>query len=363
MRVLRWSSRAAWLGLLAMVGAVGCSGGGDSGGKRIIILNNGNSPFWDAARVGMEEAAKDFQLDKAGLRATFEDNDATPKGQLDKLRQFASQDDIAAIAVSAIDARNDAIANQLRKLRDEGVKVITVDSDLDRERARNARFAFIGTDNLVGGRELGVCAKHLDPDGGGYVTFVGRTGAQNAIERVKGFGEGAGRKFKLLDNMEDKNDRPKAKANVRQALAKHPDDLKVVVGIWSYNAPAIASVVGDLSRERRRALTVVTFDAEPGAITAMADGHIDAMVVQNPYEMGYQGVRLMKALVEDDQATIHKMLPNLGKPDGDIYDTGLKVVVPDDNKALKSKMFQKTTQFLTLSEFRQWLAKYNLRGS
>jgi ribose transport system substrate-binding protein len=363
MRALRWSSGLAWVGLLAIIAAGGCSGGSDGGGKRIIILNNGNSPFWDAARVGMEEAAKDFKLEQAGLRAAFEDNDATPKGQLDKLRQFASQADIAAVAVSAIDARNDAIADQLRKLRDKGVKVITVDSDLDRDRCRDARFAFIGTDNLVGGRELGVCAKYLCPDGGGYVTFVGRRGAQNAIERVKGFGEGAGSKIKLLDNMEDKNDRPKAKANVRQALAKHPDDLKVLVGIWSYNAPAIASVVGDLPKEKRRALTVVAFDAEPGAITAMDDGHIDAMVVQNPYEMGYQGVRLMKALVEDDQATIHKMLPNSGKPDGDIYNTGLKVVVPEGNKVLKPKMFLKTTQFLALSQFREWLAKYNLRGS
>jgi len=361
MRLPRWSSRLAWLGLLAGLAAVGCTGGGSSSAKRIIILNNGNSPFWDACRAGVEEANKDFDLGHAGLRALLEDNDATPQGQLDKLRQFASQSDIVAVGVSAIDAQNAAIADQMRELRKKGIHVITIDSDLDRDKFRDARFAFIGTDNLGGGRELGTCARALRPKGGGYVTFEGRTGAQNAIERVAGFGQGAGSKFKLLDNMGDENDRTRARKNVRDAITNHPNDLKVLVGIWSYNAPAIVDVVKDL--DRRKDFVIVTFDAEPLAVEYMGDGWIDAMVVQNPYEMGYQGVRLLKALVEDDQATVTKMLPKHGKTDGDIYDTGLKVVVPDNGSPLQARMFDKKTQFLTLSEFRAWLKKYNLTGS
>src|SRR4029077_16496846 len=109
--------------------------------------------------------------------------------------------------------------------------------------------------------------------------------------------------------------------------------------------------------------TIGAFDAEPDAIRYMGEGDIDAMVVQNPFEMRYQGVRMMKALVQDDQPTIKGMLPNLGKHEGDIYDTGLKVVVPDSGSPLKSEMFDKKTQFLTLSPFREWLSKYNLKGS
>jgi ribose transport system substrate-binding protein len=95
----------------------------------------------------------------------------------------------------------------------------------------------------------------------------------------------------------------------------------------------------------------------------MADGMIDAMVVQNPYQMGYQGVRLMKALVEKDEKTIKEMLPNRDKPEGDIIDTGLKVVVPDEGSPLKPQMFNKSTEFLKLSDFRNWLQKYKLTGS
>lgn len=361
MRRLLWASGFLGLGLLAVLTA-GCSSGSGSGSseKRIIILINGNSPFWDAARAGLEEAAKDLDLKKAGFKAVFEDNDATPQGQLDKLRQFASQSDIVAVGVSAIDGNNAAIADQLRELRKKGVHVLTIDSDVDREKFRDARFAFIGTDNLTGGRELGKCAKGLRPQGGEYVTFVGRTGAQNAIERVGGFAEGAGDKFKLLDNMQDENDRTRARENVRNAIRNHPG-LNTLVGIWSYNAPAIADVVKEM--DRKKDFTVVAFDAEPIAIKQLGQGLIDAMVVQNPYEMGYQGVKLMKALAQDDKATVQQMLPNQGKPDGDLYDTGLKVVVPDEGSPLKADLFEKKTEFLKLGDFNKWLAKYKLTGS
>jgi ribose transport system substrate-binding protein len=347
--------------VLALVCAGGCSSGKKDGGdsKRIIILINGNSPFWDACRVGLQEAEKDLKLSDAGLQAVLEVNDGTPQGQLNKLRQFATQGDVVAVGVSAIDAANAAIADQMKELKSKGVHVITIDSDLDRDRFRDARFAFVGTDNLAGGIELGRCAKNLRPEGGEYVTFVGRTGAQNAIERVNGFKKGAGDKFKALDNMGDENDRTRARENVRNALTNHRN-LNVLVGIWSYNAPAIVDVVRQ--EKARDRVTVVAFDAEPGAVDEMGKGMIDAMVVQNPYEMGYQGVRLMKALYQDDKDTIKKMLPRQGEKDGDLYDTGLKVVVPDDSK-LKADMFDKKTQFLKLSQFKEWLAKYKLTGS
>jgi ribose transport system substrate-binding protein len=333
------------------------SGGGD---KRILIMTNGNSPFWDACRVGLQEAEKELGLNKTGMRAVLEVNDGTPQGQIDKLRQFASQSDIVAIGISPCDAANLAVAELMRDLKRRGVHVVTIDSDMDREKLRDTRFAFIGTDNLAGGRELGKCAKNLRTEGGEYVTFVGRTGAQNAMDRVEGVRQGAGDKFKALDNMGDETDLTRARENVRNAIRNHPK-LNTLIGIWSYNAPAIVDVVAEMKNRDR--FTIVVFDAEPLAIKQMGEGMIDAMVVQNPYQMGYQGVRLLKALVEDDKATISQMFPNLSKADGDLYDTGIKVVVPDEGSPLKREMFDKKTEFLKLSVFRQWLEKYHLTGS
>jgi len=109
---------------------------------------------------------------------------------------------------------------------------------------------------------------------------------------------------------------------------------------------------------------LAVFDAEPLAIEQVAKGEIDAMVVQNPFEMGYQGIRLMKSLVEGDLADVSEMLPNYGKSaQGDLYDTGLKVVVPDQGSQLTPDLFDAKCQYMKLSEFRQWLEKYGLKGS
>ena len=328
--------------------------------KRIIILTNGDSPFWDAGRAGLTAANSELKLADDGLKAVMDVNDGTPQGQLQKLQQYGTQSDIVGVGVSAIDADNVAIADELRSLQKKGIKVLTIDSDVDREKFADARFAFIGSDNLAGGQVLGKCAKALRPDGGEYVTFVGRTGAQNAIERIGGFAEGAGKTFVSKDSMADDNKREIARENVRNAISNHPG-LNVLVGIWSYNAPAIVDVVGEL--KRRKDFTIVVFDAEPGAITAMKDGQIDAMVVQNPFEMGYQGVRLMHALIKDDKETVASMLPKHGEPGGDIYDTGLKVVVPNGDSPIGVDQFDKNVDFLYLPTFQKWLTKYELTGS
>src|SRR5919201_2287000 len=117
MRTLFRCSGLAALGLVSLLAAVGCGGesGTDGSGhaaggeKRILLMTNGNSPFWDACRVGLQEAEKDLALNKAGLRAVLEVNDGTPQGQIDKMRQFASQSDIVAIGISPCDAANLAV--------------------------------------------------------------------------------------------------------------------------------------------------------------------------------------------------------------------------------------------------------------
>ncbi len=329
--------------------------------KRLIILTNGNSAYWDTCRTGMQDGESELNIEKAGFKAEFLTNDGTPDGQLKWLRQFSSLSDVAGIAICVTDAANIAIAEEMKKLQEKGIKVITVDSDVDRDQFRDSRYAFIGTDNTAAGNELGLCAKNILPDGGGYVAFVGRTGAQNAIERMDGFAETAGNQFKELDRMEDGMDRSRAKENVRNAIQNHGDQLKMLVGIYSYNAPAIVDV--EKENESKDSRITVAFDAEPGTISELKAGKIDAAVVQNPYQMGYQSIRMLKALIEDDKKVLSEMLPSFGEEEGDLFDTGLKVVVPNDNKTIKADMFKKKTEFLKFDAFEKWLNEHDLTCS
>jgi ribose transport system substrate-binding protein len=340
---------------------------GCSGKKRVILLTNGDDPFWDVVRSGMKDAERDLKLSAGGLKIEVDKNDATPKGQIDKLTQYANQTDIAAVAISATDAKNTQLADALRQLIKQGVQVITLDSDVDRSTAKDARFAYLGTNNIVGGRELGKAAKGLRPEGGIYAAFVGLPTAANASERLQGFEEGAGDKFKRAEYLTDKMDRSVAQKNVRDALDRHPE-INTLVGIWSYNADAIARTVKELAVREKE--TVVVFDASPDAIHDIGDGLIDAMVVQNPYQMGYDGVRLMKALVENAQATIHSIVPDWSaekkeftSADGDVITTELRIVVPNNQSPLKREMFEEKTKFFTLPEFKKWLDERKLKSS
>ncbi len=341
----------------------GCSGGSapKSGGpKRIVILTNGTSPFWDAGAAGANSAKKDLKLEEAGFTVDFDRGDYKVEDQLNKLRQYVGSSDVAGLAISVTDAKSIALVNELRTLQKSGVKVVTIDSDVNRATGSDARSFYLGTDNVVAGRELGRAAQGLKPDGARYATFVGLKGAANAVERIDGFAEGAGKSFQSVQSVADGGDPERARTNVRDALDQHPE-INMLVGIWSYNTPAIVGIVKEL--KVRDKVTVVGFDADPPTIDGMQQGFVDVIVVQNPYEMGYQGVRILKALIEDDQGTIKQMFPNQGTDNGDLYDTRLKVVVPDGPTPLKPELLGSKAQFLRLAEFKTWLNKYGLTGS
>jgi ribose transport system substrate-binding protein len=365
----RWLQAFA---LLAVVLAIGCgpsdsgSGtGGGSGTKRFIFLTNGDDPFWDACNAGLQDGAKAFDCEAAGIKVVMEKNNGTAQGQIDKLRQFASQSDIAGVAVSVIQADNAAIIEEMKNLQKKGVKIITVDGDANLEKFPDARPYYIGTNNNVGGEVLGQACRELlkarSVDTGGYVQFAGFTDNDNARSRMNGFKKAVGDEYTEKDRMPDEMNLSRARDNVRNALNNHPDTV-ALVGIWAYNAPAIAEVVEE--RKVRDKTTIVTFDAQAIAIEHMTAGRIDAMVVQNPFEMGRQAVRLLKAMHEGDDKVVAEMFPNHGQAGGDIYTTGLRLVVPDEGSPLKSENYDaEVVEYIPLSKFQEWLKKYNLTSS
>lgn len=333
-----------------------------SGTKRIVLLNNTDSPFWDASRAGIAKAVEDLGLPKAGFTAVMDTNDGTEQGQIEKLRQYGIQSDIAAVVISPVSASNPAIAEELKNLSKKGVTVGCFDSDLD-EKFRSVREFYVGTNNVLGGKVLGAAVKNMKPDGGNYVQFVGLDSQQNAVQRMDGFTEAVGDKFKQMDRRIDETDRQRARDNVRDVIAKYPD-LSILVGIWSYNAPAIVDVVKE--KDVRSKFVVATFDAEPLAIQQMGSGMIDVLVVQNPFGMGYQAVKYAFAKAQGDKAVVEAMFPNMGKPNGDTLDTGLRVVVPNEGSPLKPEMFQEFgsgVEYMPLKDFQDWLKKYDLTSS
>ncbi len=361
----------AWAAFVGLGLAAGCGGTADhsgteappgggagpastaSAGKpKFLFVTNGNSDWWNAVEKGMADGAKEF-----GCQVELKRNNGQLQGQVEKLREALARSDVSGVAVSVYEADAPGVLDAMRELKKSGKAVIAIDSDVAAD-AADARAGYIGTNNVKAGEVAGRAARTLRPQGGRVQAFVGVSSAANARERIEGFTKGAGEKFVLKagDTWEDGNDPGRASSNVKSAVSKTPD-LGLLLGIWSYNAAPIAEEIKG-NPELRKKANVVTFDLDEAAVEFLTDGSIDASVCQNPYEMGYQGVKLLKALVQKDDKAVKEVLP-----DGKSRDTGVRVIVPKaDSPVMKEKKAQ-GDDVITIDEMRKWLVSKGLKSS
>jgi ribose transport system substrate-binding protein len=178
------------------------------------------------------------------------------------------------------------------------VPLFTTDSDAP----DTNRVAYIGSSNTDAGRQAGEIALQALPDGGQCIGFVGLPGADNARERIEGMQEViAGSNVELIDVRGDDIDMTRARRNVEDALAANPD-IDCMVGFYSYNPPRIYEVLKESGKLGE--IVIVAFDEDPITLGGVREGTIAGTVVQQPYEWGYQGMKLMAAHLEGDNSSI-----------------------------------------------------------
>jgi ribose transport system substrate-binding protein len=132
--------------------------------------------------------------------------------------------------------------------------------------------------------------------------FVGTLGRDNARERVDGIKKAlAGSKVEIIDVRTDEVDFARAKRNVEDTLTKYPD-VAGLVGLYSYNTPQIVEAVRASGRMGQ--VKIIGFDEDPVTLRGIADGAIEATVVQQPYEFGYQSMKLLAKVIEGDKSFI-----------------------------------------------------------
>lgn len=295
------------------------SAGGDKKHLKLAFVTNNASDYWTIVRKGVEKAEKEdgnlevaFQLPKppeAADQKTIVENEIT-KG-------------VDGIAISPADAKN-----QTEMLNAAAAKTLVICQDSDA--ANSNRTAYIGTDNKAAGVKLGEEIKKSLPSGGKIVIFVGNLDAQNAQDRIGGIEEALkGSNVTIIDKRTDGADHAKAKSNVADMLVKNPD-VAGLIGIWSYNGPAILSAVQDANKVGK--VKILCFDEEPNTLSGVASGAIDATIVQQPYEFGYQGVQKMAKYLRGDKSAFPESKL-------DIIDT--KILHKDDVATFKEDLDKK----------------------
>lgn len=263
----------------------------DQGTKKLAFVTNNASDFWTIARRGTEKADAELNDVSVEFRIPSDGTAAEQKRIIDDLLAKG----IDGIAISPVDPNN-----QIQLINDWARQTLIFTQDSDAP--QSGRAAYVGTDNVAAGRQAGGLIKEALPEGGRIMLFVGKTDARNAQERLQGVREALqGTKIEIIDVRTDDTDRVRAKSNVADTLVKY-SDIKGLVGLWSYNGPAILNAVKEAGKVNQ--VKIVCFDEEDETLAGIKDGAINATVVQQPYEFGYQAIKMMAKVLGGDKSVI-----------------------------------------------------------
>jgi len=247
------------------------------------------------------------------------------KGVVDQKRIMESllAKGVDGIAISPIDAEN-----QTQFLNDaaKNTKLITHDADAP----KSDRLVYIGTNNYMAGRALGKLVKEALPEGGEVFIFVGRLEQLNARQRRQGVIDelldrtvqklgsvkfdpedarnltAEGSNYTILETRTDNFDKAAAKRNAETAITNH-QNLKCMVGLFAYNPPACIDAIKEAGKAGE--IKVCGFDEQDALLQAIKDGTAHGTISQQPWEYGYESVKMLKNILEgkNPESTFHEV--------------------------------------------------------
>ncbi|HEY4191270.1 MAG TPA: ABC transporter substrate-binding protein [Mesorhizobium sp.] len=251
-----------------------------------IIVKDTTSFYWQIVLAGARQAGKDLGVNVPELGAQAETD---VNGQISILENAVAGNP-AAIVISPTEAK--ALGKPIDEAASK-VKIIGIDSSADSK----AFTSFLTTDNVQGGRVAadGLAAAVGAANGGkmeGKVALItALPGAGSLEQRRQGFTEQLKAKYPGLELIADKYADGQATTglNIATDLITANPDLK---GIFASNL-IMAQGVGQAIAENNLAgkVALVGFDSDEKLIKFLTDGVISALVVQDPYRMGYDGIK------------------------------------------------------------------------
>ena len=245
-----------------------------------LIGEEMNHDYWRLVGNGAKKVELEFDV--------FVEYDAPKRSNGDeqlKLLDKAIQSKVDGIIVQALD---DTFTPMINKAVHEGIPVITIDTDSP----QSERHAYIGTDNYTAGRLAGE-ALIADTKGQANVGII--TGSLKNPQhqlRLKGFKDVVEKNkgIEIIAIEESNITRVEAEEKAYKMLMNY-ENITAFFGTSSYNGLGIVAAAESLNIQED--MYVITFDAIEENLELLKKEKIDAIVEQQPFEMGKQSVRMM----------------------------------------------------------------------
>lgn len=269
-----------------------------------LIVKSNDSEFFMSVFAGARAAATEYNLDLTIAGPETEEDYETQNWMIDQ----AVEDGAEAIVFSAVGYEENAAA--IDAAAGSGVHIVSIDSGVGSDHVSS----YIGTDNYAAGKMAAQAALER-VEGALRVGIVNyNEGTANGQERVQG----------AVDALEESGraqiaavtttlvDAPRAQTDTIALLLDHPE-INVLIAFNEPTSVGVARAIQVLKRSED--IFFVGFDSNVVTIDGLQNGCVDALIVQNPYAMGYLGVE-----------SAYKLLTGQGGSLEPVVDTSTQIV-------------------------------------
>lgn len=287
---------------LALLGAIGCNRPEpkSSGPKKLVIAvipKGSTHEYWKSIHAGAMKAAGELGVDILWKGPLKEDD---REAQIKVIEDLTSRG-VDGIVIAPLDEQ--ALRGPVNNATRAGIPVVIVDSPLS-----GADYvSYAATDNFAGGKKAGeeLCrllggqgrVAMLRCDVGSASTEAREAGWEAAIRECPG--------LKVVSDNEYGGVTTEHAFQVSENILSRLTDRSGALGLDGVFCSNESSCFGMLRALQNNGyagkVRFVGFDCSPKLIEAMRAGQIDALVVQNPFMMGYLGVKNIVAHLRGQQ--------------------------------------------------------------
>ncbi len=255
-----------------------------------VIVKSTTSAYWKSVFAGANAAKTEYNLDIT-VEGPEDEEDCEVQN---RMIEGAVARGAEVIVLSAVDFHENARA--VEQAVQAGVKVVVIDSDVDSDKVS----CRISTDNYQAGRMVGesvldtseqeVCV--------GIVNFDEISA--NGQQREEGFRDAVAEdsRVSIVDAINVNSNIESAKEATRRMLAQNPQ-INVIVTFNEWTSLGVGYAIKELGLADET--KVVAFDSNVISVGMLETGEVDALIVQNPYAMGYLGIECAYRLLNGGQ--------------------------------------------------------------
>jgi ribose transport system substrate-binding protein len=260
-----------------------------------IIVKDTTSPYWQTVLAGARKAGQDLGVNISELGAQSESDASGQIGMLEKA--VASSPAAIVIAPAQFAALGKPIDEAAKK-----VKIIGIESAADTK----AMTSLVATDNVKAGRAAAealaaAITKTYGDTEGNIVIITAMPGVAALDQRAKGFKEVIAAKYRALDLVADKvaDGKPATVINIMKDLIANTADLR---GVFASD-PIMTQAVGQAVAESKSGdkINIIGVGSDEKLVRLLQADTIAGLVVEDPFRMGYDGVKTALAASKGEQ--------------------------------------------------------------